>query len=171
MATSQGDDDGGGPPATPADRHPAGARYRGGSWHDTPANRPDRSRFVVVLRGYDRIEVDEYVDAAEQEVARLIGELTRSDDRARRAEQRVEALERENRSVRAKLDAAASAAAPASPEGFGARAERLLRLAEQEAASVRAEAAEEAVVLRQKAREDLERQRHEAEQALIARSA
>jgi DivIVA domain-containing protein len=168
VTTSQGD----GSHTGTGGRYPADARQRGTSWDDAPSNRPDRSRFGVVLRGYDRIEVDEYVGEVERQVAQLRSELVRSDDRLRRAEQRVEAVERENRAVHARLDTTATAA-PAAPlsEGFGMRAERLLRLAEQEAAAVRAEAAEEAVQLRQQVREDVERQRHEAEQALIARSA
>ncbi len=166
MTTSQGD----GSDTATGGRYPADARQRGTSRDDAPSSRPDRSRFGVVLRGYDRIEVDEYVGEVERQVARLQAELARSDDRLRRAEQRLETVERENRAVHARLDATAAHAAPVS-EGFGMRAERLLRLAEQEAVAVRAEAAEEAVLLRQQVREDVERQRHEAEQALIARSA
>ncbi len=164
MTTSQGD----GSDTATGGRYPVDARQRGTSRDDAPSGRPDRSRFAVVLRGYDRIEVDEYVGEVERRVAGLQAELARSDDRLRRAEQRLETVERENRAMHARLDAT-----PAAPlgEGFGVRAERLLRLAEQEAVAVRAEAAEEAVLLRQQAREDVERQRHEAEQALIARSA
>jgi DivIVA domain-containing protein len=167
VTTSQGDGSHNGT----GGRYPTDARHRGTSWDDAPSSRPDRSRFGVVLRGYDRVEVDEYVGEVERQVAQLRAELGRSDDRLRRAEQRVEAVERENRAVHARLDTTATAPAAPLSEGFGVRAERLLRLAEQEAVAVRAEAAEEAVLLRQQVREDVERQRHEAEQALIARSA
>ena len=157
MATSQGGDGG---------SHPVGARHRGASMTETAARKADRTRFVTVVRGYDRIEVDEYVGEVGRLLARLRSDLAEADDRRRRAEQRVEALESENRAARTRADAAA---APPE-EGFGVRAERLLRIAEQEAAEVRSGAAEEAAMMRQRVREDVERQRHEAEQALIARS-
>ena len=122
----------------------------------------DRPRFTTVVRGYDRIEVDEHVGAQQQLVERLRSELADAERRLHDTERRVETLEQENR----------NRPAPASmDEGFGVRAERLLRLAEQEAAEVRGEAAEEAAALRQQVREDVERQRHEAAQALIQRSA
>jgi cell division septum initiation protein DivIVA len=144
-----------------------GGRYRGAPEAEDPARRADRTRFVTVVRGYDRIEVDEYVAEVGRSLGQLRSELADSDERRRLAEQRIEVLEGENRAVRARLEAAP---APAE-EGFGVRAERLLRLAEQEAAEVRSNAAEEAATMRQRVREDVERQRHEAEQALIARSA
>jgi DivIVA domain-containing protein len=135
--------------------------------HEAPRREvtlPER-RFATVVRGYDRGEVDGYLGEAKRVVSQLLNELTEADDRRRRAEQRAESLEHENRAARARADA------PRTPdEGFGMRAERLLRLAEQEAAEVRSGAAEEAAALRQQVREDIERQRHEAEQALIARS-
>jgi cell division septum initiation protein DivIVA len=166
MTSPQGGDDGRPAPSF-LDRRPLGARHRGAPGAETPVRRPDRTRFVTVVRGYDRIEVDEYVAEVDRLLEQLRSELADSDERRRLAEQRVEVLEGENRAVRARLEAAP---APLE-EGFGVRAERLLRLAEQEAAEVRSEAAEEAATMRQRAREDVERQRHEAEQALIARSA
>jgi DivIVA domain-containing protein len=135
--------------------------------HEAPRREvtlPER-RFATVVRGYDRTEVDGYLAEVQRVVTQLQNELSDADDRRRRAEQRVESLEHENRAARARADA------PRPPdEGFGVRAEKLLRLAEQEAAEVRTGAAEEAAALRQQVREDIERQRHEAEQALIARS-
>ena len=50
-------------------------------------------------------------------MARLRSELTDAEDRRRRAEQRIDALEGENRAVRARLE---SAATPLD-EGFGVR--------------------------------------------------
>jgi cell division septum initiation protein DivIVA len=157
VTTSQGGDGG---------RRPVGPRHRGAPGTEAPAHKPDRARFVTVVRGYDRIEVDGYVGEVDRLLSRLRSDLADADERRRRAEQRIETLENENRSARARLDAAA---APPE-EGFGVRAERLLRLAEQEAAEVRSGAAEEAAMMRQRVREDIERQRHEAEQALIMRS-
>jgi cell division septum initiation protein DivIVA len=122
----------------------------------------DRPRFVTVMRGYDRIEVDEYIGEMRRRMERLEADLAAAQGRVHDAEQRVETLEAER---------ARSVPAAAPDAGFGVRAERLLRLAEQEAAQVRSGAAEEAASLRQQVREDVERQRHEAEQVLIARSA
>ncbi len=166
MTSPQGGDDGKAA-ASFLERRPLGARHRGATGSEAPPRKPDRTRFVTVVRGYDRIEVDEYVAEVERSLAQLRSELADSDERRRLTEQRVEVLEGENRAIRARLEAAPTPA----EEGFGVRAERLLRLAEQEAAEVRAEAAEEAATMRQRVREDVERQRHEAEQALIARSA
>ena len=165
MTTSRGAD--GSNSAAAFDARPAGARYPRPERAPEPATAAvDRPRFGTVVRGYERVEVDRYVGQVHHTVTRLRAELTEADDRRRRAEQRIEALENENRAVRARLEAS-----PTTPdEGFGMRAERLLRLAEQEAAEVRSEAAAEAATLRQQGREDIERQRHEAEQALIARS-
>ena len=99
-------------------------------------------------------------------LARLRSELADAEERRRRAEQRIDASR--TRTGRPGRVSSASSAPP--EEGFGVRAERLLRLAEQEAAEVRSGAAEEAAMMRQRVREDIERQRHEAEQALIMRS-
>jgi DivIVA domain-containing protein len=127
----------------------------------------ERQRFTTVVRGYDRIEVDEHVGKLQRLVERLRADLAAAESRLRDTERQVEGLEHENRTNRTRLE---SAQTPLD-DGFGVRAERLLRLAEQEAAEVRGEAAEEAAAMRQQVREDIERQRHEAEQALIARSA
>lgn len=133
---------------------------------DTP-QQPERARFVTVMRGYDRTEVDEHLRVAERRVARQRAELAASEERRRRAEEHAATLETEIRKVRARLD---SASAPADG-GFGVRAERLLRLAEQEAAELRTAAGREVATVRQEARADAERHRHEVERDLIARSA
>jgi cell division septum initiation protein DivIVA len=168
MATTRGGD-GGNPAATSYGSRHAGAPYPR-SAGDAPvvdAGAMERPRFVTVVRGYERVEVDRYVGQVHRTLARLRSELTEAEERRRRAEQRVETMESENRALRQRLDSASAV----PEEGFGVRAEKLLRLAEQEAAELRSEAAEEVAVLRQQVREDVERQRHEAEQALIARSA
>ncbi len=129
-------------------------------------NDVERRRFVTVLRGYDRIEVDEYIDDLLAVVATLRTSAAEADKIRRTAEERAAAAER--RAVEA-----ANAPPPAAPptEGFGVRAERLLRLAENEAADIRAGAAAESSAIVERARADAEQRRHEAEQALIARSA
>jgi cell division septum initiation protein DivIVA len=175
VTTSRGGD-GGKPAATSFGGRSAGARYPRPGHDGRPLDGPsldaaagtlERPRFGTVVRGYERDEVDRYVGQAHRLMARLRSELTDAEERRRRADQRIDALEVENRAVRARLE---SAATPPE-EGFGVRAEKLLRLAEQEAAEVRSEAVEESAILRQQVREDIERQRHEAEQTLIARSA
>lgn len=169
MTASRGGE-GGNPVATSMGGRPPGARYpRPG--HDGPpvdsgAVAMERPRFGTVVRGYERDEVERYVGQVQHTVARLRSELNEAEERRRRAEQRADGLENDNRAVRSRLESSTSPV----EEGFGMRAERLLRLAEQEAAEVRSEAAEEVAALRQQVREDVERQRHEAEQALIARS-
>jgi cell division septum initiation protein DivIVA len=175
VTTSRGAD-GGNPVAATSGSRSLGNRYpRPG--HDTRATDApaldaaaatvERPRFGTVVRGYERDEVDRYVGQVHRMMARLRSELTDAEERRRRAEQRIDVLENENRAVRARLE---STATPPD-EGFGVRAEKLLRLAEQEATEVRSEAVEEAAALRQQVREDIERQRHEAERTLIARSA
>ncbi|OLT14621.1 hypothetical protein BJF78_18020 [Pseudonocardia sp. CNS-139] len=82
------------------------------------------------------------------------------------AEQHARALEKEVRNARQQ-----QGDAPLSAESFGFRAEKILRLAEHEAADVRNRAANEATALVEQARADAERHRHEVEQKLIARSA
>ena len=122
----------------------------------------------MVLRGYDRIEVDEYIAAVLEENAALRREL---DARAAaRPERRPEARGR-----------AAPAPAPQhygvdtpAEDSFGFRAEKLLRLAERESAEMRtratrdAEAAEAAA--RRRSEEQLRAAEKEAEQIRSAAS-
>jgi membrane protein involved in colicin uptake len=55
-------------------------------------------------------------------------------------------------------------------DSFGYRAEKLLRIAEQEAAEVRAHASRESAAIIEQARIEAEKHRHEMEQSLIARA-
>lgn len=129
-----------------------------------PGRRP---QFEVVLRGYDRTAVDAYLDGHAGEWQSLRHELDNSERRRQQAEQHASSTERENRTLRA----APAAAAPAAAEdGFGFRVEKLMRMAEQEAADVRGGAAREASALLEQARAQAEQHRHEVEQNLIARS-
>jgi DivIVA domain-containing protein len=125
----------------------------------------ERRRFVTVLRGYDRIEVDEYIDDLLAVVATLRTSAADADLSRRTAEERAAAAERRA------VESAKAQPAAAPTEGFGVRAERLLRLAENEAAEIRAAAAAESSSIVERARADAEQRRHEAEQALITRSA
>ncbi len=125
----------------------------------------ERRRFVTVIRGYDRIEVDEYVDDLLAVVTTLRTSVDEADKARRAAEERAAAVER-----KAAESAGTQQAAPPA-EGFGMRAERLLRLAENEAVEIRTAAAAESSSIVERARADAEQFRHESEQALITRSA
>jgi hypothetical protein len=117
------------------------------------------SSFDVVRRGYDRDQVD-------AQMRELRDRLANAEAARQGAEQHARATEKEMRAR-----AQAQGEAPMSQESFGFRAEKILRLAEREAADVRNRAANEATALVEQARADAERHRHEVEQALIARSA
>jgi cell division septum initiation protein DivIVA len=120
------------------------------------------SSFEIVRRGYDRDQVDHMM-------RELRDRLNAAESARQNAEQHAQKVEVELRSARS---AAQSAPEPAmSQESFGFRAEKILRLAEHEAADVRNRAANEATNLVEQARAEAERHRHDVEQKLIARSA
>ena len=125
---------------------------------------PAGSSFDIVRRGYDRDQVD-------AQLRELRERLAAAESSRQTAEHHARATEDELRAARTQGGAAAPEAAPISQESFGFRAEKILRLAEHEAADVRGRAASEATQLVEKARADAERHRHEVEQSLIARSA
>lgn len=123
-----------------------------------PRSAPAARPLDVVRRGYDR----DQVDAALRE---LRDRLSATETARQTAEQHAGATEAELRTART------TPAEAAPTESFGFRAEKILRLAEQEAADVRSRAAKEAAAVVEQARADAERHRHEVEQALISRSA
>lgn len=134
-------------------------------------SRPDsgeRRRFDVVLRGYERTAVDEDLARREKEVEAIRRELAESERRRTLAEQHAEATESEIRTLRSDLQTGPRAA---PEDSFGFRAEKLLRLAEQESVEMRANAARDAAAMVEQARADAEQHRHEVEQTLISRSA
>jgi cell division septum initiation protein DivIVA len=124
--------------------------------------------FDTALRGYDRRQVDELIAAQREQIARLQGELAESERRQRAAADHAAATETEVRNLRATIPA--QSGAPVE-EGFGFRAEKLLRLAEQEAADMRAHSSRESVAVLERARAEAEKHRHDVEQSLIARAA
>lgn len=127
------------------------------SAQDSPA-----ASFDLARRGYDRDQVDARLRELQERLASV--ESARN-----AAEQHALATEDELRAARAKP---APAEAPGVSQGsFGFRAEKILRMAEHEAAEIRTRATREAAALVERARGDAERHRHEAEQAVIARSA
>jgi cell division septum initiation protein DivIVA len=115
--------------------------------------------FDIVRRGYDRDQVD-------VQLRELRDRLSAAESGRQAAEQHARSTEKELRNARTQ-----QGDAPLSAESFGFRAEKILRLAEHEAADVRNRAANEATALVEQARADAERHRHEVEQKLIVRSA
>jgi len=123
--------------------------------------------FATVLRGYERRQVDDYVARQRDQTATLRAQLAETQRRRRLATAHAEATEQENR----RLHATAEHEAPQPQEGFGLRAEKLLRLAEREAAEVRARSSHESVALLEQTRGETETHRHAVEQSLIIRAA
>ncbi len=124
---------------------------------------PDGARFESSLRGYDRRQVDEFIARQDRELTALRAELEDSRRLRRLADDHATATEAELRQAR-------RPSAGSGEDGFGFRAEKLLRLAEQEAAEVRSQAARESAALIEQARTRAEEHRHEVEQGLIGRA-
>ncbi len=128
----------------------------------------DRSQlpFAKVRRGYEPAAVDAHLARLDESVAALRAALDESERRRTMAEQHAVAVEEEIRVVRSGMQAQ-----PPSDTGFGARAERMLRLAESEAEQIRVAANRTAAEVTERALGDAERHRHEVRQRLIAESA
>jgi chromosome segregation ATPase len=126
----------------------------------------DRSSFAIALRGYERSQVDEHLARRDNETSGLRAELAELQQQRDEAVARAETAEKDLREAR---ENRSSGAAPVG-ESFGFRAEKLLRLAEQEAAEVRSSAGRESAAIVEKARTEAEAHRHEVEQTLIARA-
>ena len=142
--------------ATPTTATPAGS--------PSPPDQP----FDTVLRGYERRQVDDFVGRLKDEITQLKDDLAEAQRKRRLANEHAEATEREMRDLRAK----SAHSEPRSVEdSFGYRAEKLLRIAEQEAAEVRTHASRESSAIIEQARTEAEKHRHEVEQSLIARAA
>jgi DivIVA domain-containing protein len=100
---------------------------------------PDASQsvpFDVALRGYDRDQVDAHLASLESEFTGALGERDRLAERVKQLESRVEELH-----LHPGDESDEQPAAPLS--GFGVRIEKIMRVAADEAAAVREEAAEE----------------------------
>lgn len=133
------------------------AGQRGPSSDAVPSSRTalEPPQFDMVLRGYDRIEVDEYIAALLEENSALRREL---DARASRPEPVIPQQQ---------------AASPPTPQyydvdtpaedSFGFRAEKLLRLAERESAEMRTRATRDAEAVEAAARRRSEEQLRAAE--------
>ena len=120
--------------------------------------------FDTVLRGYERRQVDDFVAKSNDEIVGLKEDLAEAQRQCRLATEHAEATERELQGT------SAHAEAIAVEDGFGYRAEKLLRLADQEAAEMRSHASRDSATIIEQARTEAEKHRHEVEQSLIARA-
>ena len=133
----------------------------------TTSGSDHQQQFDTVLRGYERRQVDEFVVEKNKELAWLKMELAEAHRQRRLATEHAEGTETELRELRA----SSAHSEPASIEdSFGYRAEKLLRMAEQEAAEVRSQASRESAGIVEQARTEAEKHRHEVEQSLITRA-
>lgn len=133
----------------------------------SPGPGPDGQTFDTALRGYERRQVDEFVVERQKEIARLRMELAEAQRQQRLATEHAEATETELRELRAK---SAHVEPKSVEDSFGYRAEKLLRMAEHEAAEARSHASRESASIIEQARTDAEKHRHEVEQTLISRA-
>jgi hypothetical protein len=120
--------------------------------------------FATVRKGYEPAAVDAHLARVAESVSALRAALADSERRRTMAEQHAVAVEEEIRVVR-------SGIAPAVDTGFGARAERMLRLAETEAEQIRGAAHRTAAEVTERALNEAERHRHDVRQGLIAEAA
>ena len=131
-----------------------------------PAGEPTSIQpvFELVFRGYDRGQVEAELSRPRQVIGGMEAKLTASERELRHMTRQLRAIEAERRS-------ASEEPGPAGgPSGFGERAEKLLRLAESEAADIRSRAVRDAAELMVRSRAEAELHRHAVEQALIARA-
>jgi DivIVA domain-containing protein len=127
-----------------------------------PAQRrpePERPHFDMVLRGYDRIEVDEYIEKLLEENAELRRELAT----APAAAPAPAVAEPERPAPREEAAPQYYDVDTPAEDSFGFRAEKLLRLAEREAAEMRTRATRDAEGVEATARRRAEEQLRTAE--------
>lgn len=117
--------------------------------------------FDLTKRGYNPNQVDGHVQA-------LLARVEMLEHAHRQEQQRAEDAEAELTRSRAR-PAADAEHGDAVQQGFGHRIERVLRVAEQEAANARATASREAAALMERTRREAETHRQEVEQNLAAR--
>jgi len=120
--------------------------------------------FATVRKGYEPAAVDAQFALLAESLAAMRAALAESERRRTMAEQHAVAVEEEIRVVRSGLG-------PTVETGFGARAERMLRLAETEAEQIRSTAHRTAAEVIERARSEAERHRHDVRQRLIADTA
>ena len=127
----------------------------------------DRPLFATALRGYERNQVDDYLDRRDAELSELRSELADLRAERDRAVQDAESKSNELRDARAK---SAHLEPAAKEDSCGFRAEKLLRMAEQEAAEIRSSASRESSSIVEKARTEAEAHRHEVGEAVGTRA-
>lgn len=96
-------------------------------------------RFEVVIRGYDRTQVDDALDSLGKQIAALRADR---EAQSRRAEQLTEQIA-SMRADQGAVGAQAQAAAAASSQAMGTRISQMLQLAEEEASDIRRSALED----------------------------
>jgi DivIVA domain-containing protein len=109
-------------------------------------NANSSSEFSVVLRGYDRAQVDDFI-------GRLNGALTQSEQARTEAEQRMNEAQRRLRQAEQRLNSVEQKLTDTNKQleensrptlsGLGTRVEQILRLAEEQANDHRSEAKRE----------------------------
>src|SRR5688572_6479191 len=105
-----------------------------------PFGAPSEPTFELALRGYDKRQVDRYVQQVEAEVAALAAERDELAAQLAVMSQQVQLLQNEMAGARRMLT---SPGDPVSYRHLGARAEQILALAEEQAAEIRDRVARE----------------------------
>jgi cell division septum initiation protein DivIVA len=136
-----------------------------------PGAPPREEPFPSALRGYDRRQVDSKIAALESDLATAARERKHAVDRLSAESERADQAESKLTEALARIDELDRSAAGDQTGGFGQRAERLLRMAENEATEARAAAAKEAAAILEDARGEAETHRHAVEQELITKAA
>jgi hypothetical protein len=126
--------------------------------------------FDFVLRGYDRYQVDARIAELVTQLAAAKERIQETSARLAEEQRRAEQAERQLRAGPGGPPPPPPAAEADSMQGFGYRAERLLRMAEAEANEVRGAAIKESAEIVERARAAAEVHRHEIEQNLIMRA-
>ena len=123
----------------------------------------DGGRFSITLRGYDRVEVDECL----ARIAGRVSSLQAATPGSRRPQPPTPSPKLRNTTVPSAAEHDGRAQLPGQPsddDGFGARLEKIMVLARQEAAEIRAGAAAEARHLVEQARAAAAEREHELAQ-------
>lgn len=127
-----------------------------------------QSEFDITRRGYDRQQVDDRLKLLAAKLAEIEKAHQQENKRASYAEEELRSALTKLKNLQRRETEGQNTQ---TQEGFGYRVEKVLRMAEHEAAEVRSKAAREASALLERARADAEAHRHDVEQSLIARAA
>ncbi|MGB9378380.1 MAG: DivIVA domain-containing protein, partial [Mycobacteriales bacterium] len=122
---------------------------------------PAQPTFDVALRGYDRRQVDEYLDRIEHDLSIVQAERDAAAVRMAATEKRMNELETQLREARHELEESGRP----TYAGLGKKVEQLLTIAEEEADRLRADALRDTAAERAAAGGLVEQAQKEAEQA------